>query len=71
MTKIYWYAPFNNAGELETAVELAKSPSIDLMVQSIAERFGRALDTASPGSVRLHRDLPRTFWRGDDTSVGC
>ena len=64
MTKIYWYAPFNNAGELETAVELAKSPSIDLMVQSIAERFGRALDTASPGSVRLHRDLPAPSGEG-------
>lgn len=58
MTNIYWYAPFNNAGEMATASSLAASPDVDLTVQSIARRFGEPLGDPSDGRFELIRDLP-------------
>lgn len=58
MKNLYWYAPFNNAGEISTATALAAAPDVELTVQSIARRFGAHLDDPSAGRFTLVRDLP-------------
>lgn len=64
MTRIYWYAPFNNTGELETAIELAEFDEIDLTVQSLVERFGEPLSAETSAQVKLIRDLPAPSGEG-------
>ena len=41
VSSVFWYAPFDNAGEMAVAEALARSPYVDLTVQSISERFGQ------------------------------
>lgn len=64
MTRIYWYAPFNNTGELETATELAKLDPVDITVESLAERFGVQLPANDLGRLTLIRDLPAPSGEG-------
>ena len=53
--RIYWYAPFNNADELEVAASVCR-PGDDLTYESLASRFGKDLPAASD-AFRLVRDL--------------
>ena len=55
---VYWYAPFDNAGEVALSAEVSRSDGIDLSVQSISERFGRQLDPLPSGDFTLIRNLP-------------
>jgi glycosyltransferase involved in cell wall biosynthesis len=56
--RIYWYAPFNNASELEVAAHIARRED-ELLVQSLRSRFGQALPTEANG-FELLRDLPES-----------
>lgn len=67
MTRVYWYAPFNNAGELETAVEVAAFRSIALTVQAVDQRFGQALSSDDAIGFDLVRDLPAPSGEGPRT----
>ncbi len=58
VSNVYWYAPFDNAGEMALAEELARQSDVDLTVQSISERFGRFLEPRSHPNFSLVRDLP-------------
>lgn len=60
--RIYWFAPFNNANELDLAAQLPR-PSDHLLVQSLRTRFGKALPIRADG-FELVRDLPEPA--GDD-----
>lgn len=62
--RIFWYAPFNNAGELDTAREVAKVRGLSLTVESIGERFGRPLPSTEHGNLELVRDLPAPSGEG-------
>ena len=55
---VYWYAPFDNAGEVALSAEVARSNGVNLTVQSISERFGRQLDPLPSGDFTLIRNLP-------------
>ncbi|MBK7166911.1 MAG: glycosyltransferase family 4 protein [Candidatus Microthrix sp.] len=69
MTSVFWYAPFDNAGEMALAEELARASDLDLTVESISERFGHPLEPRSHPDFTLVRDLPppATERRGKDT----
>jgi glycosyltransferase involved in cell wall biosynthesis len=58
MARIYWYAPFDNAGELSVATALADQTDHHLTVESCRDRFGQPLDPQAPGNFQLVRDLP-------------
>jgi len=65
MTTIYWYAPFDNAGELSLATATAALiEQGSLTVQSCWSRFGVPLSTEAPGSFDLVRDLPEPAGEG-------
>jgi len=53
--RIYWYAPFQNAYELDVATHVARVDD-HLIVQTLATRFGNTLPPRS--SLDLRRDLP-------------
>lgn len=53
--KIYWYAPFDNADELDVAGGVCRRGD-DLTVESLATRFGKDLPTPS-ADFSLVRDL--------------
>jgi glycosyltransferase involved in cell wall biosynthesis len=63
--RIYWYAPFDNANELALAERIAR-PGDDVVVQSLATRFGERLSARADG-FRLVRDLPEPAGDGGDT----
>ena len=54
--RIYWYAPFNNADELELAAHIQRTGD-SLTVQSLGSRFGRPLPSDGC-EFDLVRDLP-------------
>jgi len=54
--KLYWYAPFDNASELELARAVAHGTE-DLVLHSVYSRFGTRLPEADD-EVTLVRDLP-------------
>lgn len=54
--KLYWYAPFDNASELELARAVADGTD-DLVLHSVYSRFGTRLPADDDG-VTLVRDLP-------------
>lgn len=58
VSSVFWYAPFDNAGEMAVAEALARSPYVDLTVQSISERFGQRLEPRSHADFTLVRNLP-------------
>lgn len=56
--RIYWYAPFDNASEIELAELLSSHHGVDLTVHSCSHRFGSLLTTTHPGKYELVRNLP-------------
>lgn len=58
VSNVYWYAPFDNAGEMGGAEELARRADRDLTEQSIALRFGCPFGPRNYHVVRLRRDTP-------------
>lgn len=58
MTEIYWYAPFNNAGELMLAETYASRFSDHILVHVIGSRFGEEMPRARPGRLRIVDGLP-------------
>lgn len=54
--RIYWYAPFDNASEMELAQHLGRSGD-DLTVETVSSRFGRPLPMPDV-EFSLIRDLP-------------
>jgi glycosyltransferase involved in cell wall biosynthesis len=56
--RVYWYAPFDNAGELAVARALAPMLSGTLTIQSCDSRFGQKLATDDLEPFTLVRDLP-------------
>ncbi len=69
---VYWYAPFDNAGELLLASAISPKLSGKLVVQSCSSRFGEDLAVPDGEPFSLVRDLPppvgesgdrRSTWR--------
>ncbi len=58
VSNVYWYAPFDNAGEMGVAEELARRGDRDLTEQSIAVRFGCPFGPRNYPVVRLRGDMP-------------
>ena len=55
---VYWYAPFDNAGELSLARAISSKLSGSLVVQSCSSRFGEDLPGGDSEPFTLVRDLP-------------
>lgn len=55
---IYWYAPFDNAGELSLARAIAAKLVGDLVFESCSSRFNQALPSGANEPFTLVRDLP-------------
>jgi glycosyltransferase involved in cell wall biosynthesis len=55
--KLYWYAPFDNASELELAQAVVHETGEALVLHSVYSRFGVRLPTADE-ALTLVRDLP-------------
>ncbi len=55
--EIYWYAPFNNADELDIA-RYVQTGDDTLVVQALRSRFGGPLPSDADGPFELFRDLP-------------
>lgn len=54
----YWYAPFENAGEISLARAIASKLESELIVHSCESRFGHPLPLEEGAPFTLHRDLP-------------
>ncbi len=58
MKPTYWYAPFDNAGEMALARAIAPKLDSELIVHSCESRFGRPLPIEAGARFTLHRELP-------------
>lgn len=55
---VYWYAPFNNATELDLASEVVGTTGIRLFFHSVEARFGSAMVDPDDLPFTVRRDLP-------------